>query len=64
MGWETSNVYGVLSEDLSSKTNDNSCPRCKIGQIVIYTKPDGNHYGCNNCFYEEKMRLMTKQKEK
>lgn len=43
--------------------SNDSCPRCKIGQILVYTKPDGNHFGCNNCFYEEKMRLMTKQKE-
>ena len=31
--------------------NDNPCPKCEIGEIVVYTKPNGNYVACNNCDY-------------
>jgi len=31
---------------------DNPCPKCKTGEIVVYSKPDGNYYACDSCVYQ------------
>ena len=40
--------------------NDNPCPKCKIGEIYIYTKRDGNIFSCNNCNYTLDMEYSAK----
>ncbi len=44
--------------------NENACPKCKTGEIVVYTKPDGNYIGCNSCNYRITMTYTAKSSAK
>lgn len=39
---------------------ENLCPKCKVGEIVVYTKPNGNFVCCNNCNYKIDMEYSAK----
>lgn len=43
--------------------HDNQCPECIIGEIVMYTKPDGNYFCCNNCPYSINLSYSTGDKK-
>jgi len=38
------------------KPSENPCPKCKKGEIVCYTKPDGNYICCDECGWSPKIK--------
>lgn len=43
--------------------NDESCPHCNKGEIMVWTRPNGNFVMCDSCDYMESYTL-TYSKEK
>ena len=42
---------------------ENLCPNCKIGEIRMYTKPDGNYFSCDTCTYSIGMSYNARSKK-
>jgi len=37
------------------------CPKCRVGELKIYSKPDGNYITCTCCPWTEKCNMVTLQ---
>jgi hypothetical protein len=45
-------------------TEDNLCPECRIGEIRMFTKPNGNYFSCDTCSYTISMSYSARSKAK
>ena len=41
------------------KIEESRCPEC-MGELLLYTKPDGEYVGCSNCDYSIKSNMVRK----
>ena len=43
---------------------ENLCPNCRIGEVRMFTKPNGNYFCCDTCPYTVSMSYSARSKSK
>lgn len=52
---EYGDLLGVVPK---LKTEHDYCPKCRVGEIVLYTKPDGEYVGCTCCDFTQRSNMV------